>query len=131
MIQPPPLRPGDTVAITGTGRKIDRDSVAFATGILQGWGLEVVIAPTLFSDRHSYLAGTDEERRADFQWALDNEAVRCIVCARGGFGTTRIVDQLDLTSLLRSPKWIVGFSDITALHLKLSLAGVASIHAIM
>lgn len=117
--------------ITGTGRKIDRENVAFASAVFRAWGLEVVIAPTLFNDHHSYLAGTDEERLADLQSALLSGAIQGIVCARGGYGTTRIVDRLDLAPLLRNPKWIVGFSDITALHLKLSAAGMTSVHAIM
>jgi muramoyltetrapeptide carboxypeptidase len=125
------LVPGDTVMITGTGRKIDGESVSVATTILQGWGLNVLIAPTLFNDHHSYLAGTDEERRGDLQAALDNEAIKGIICARGGYGTTRIIEQLDLSALKRNPKWIAGFSDVTALHLKLIKAGVQSIHGIM
>jgi muramoyltetrapeptide carboxypeptidase len=131
MIQPPSLVPGEIVIITGTGRKIDREPVAVAAQILEGWGAKVVIAPTLFNDHHSYLAGTDEERLGDLQAAIDNDAVKCIVCARGGYGTTRILEQLDLSGLKRNPKWIVGFSDITALHLKLASQGIQSVHAIM
>jgi muramoyltetrapeptide carboxypeptidase len=131
MIQPPSPVPGDTVFITGTGRKIDRESIAMATQILESWGAKVEIAPTLFNDSHSYLAGTDSERLADLQSAIDNDDIKCIICARGGYGTTRILEQLDLSSLKRNPKWIVGFSDITALHLKLASQGLQSIHAIM
>jgi len=102
-----------------------------ATQILESWGARVEIAPTLFNDHHSYLAGTDEERLGDLQAAIDNDAVKCIVCARGGYGTTRILEQLDLSGLKQNPKWIVGFSDITALHLKLVSLGLESIHGIM
>lgn len=123
--------PGDTVMITGTGRKIDRESVNAATTILQSWGLKVLIAPTLFNEHHSYLAGTDQERLGDLQSALDNDAIRGIICARGGYGTTRIIGQLDLGALKKNPKWVAGFSDVTALHLKLIKAGVQSIHGIM
>jgi muramoyltetrapeptide carboxypeptidase len=123
--------PGQIVYITGTGRKIDRESVATATQIFEQWGARVKVAPTLFNDHHSYLAGTDSERLGDLQAALDNPDVKCIVCARGGYGTTRILEQLDLSGLKRNPKWIVGFSDITALHLKLVSEGMLSIHAIM
>ena len=123
--------PGQTVYITGTGRKIDRESVAVATQIFEQWGASVEIAPTLFNDHHSYLAGTDSERLGDLQTALDNPAVKCIVCARGGYGTTRILEQLDLSGVKQNPKWIVGFSDITALHLKLVSQGILSVHATM
>jgi muramoyltetrapeptide carboxypeptidase len=131
MIRPPFLKPGDTIAIVATGRRINAEDVDLARNTFIGWGLKVEIAPNIFSRSHSYLAGSDKERLDDFNWALDNPSVKCIACARGGYGTTRIVDQLQLSSLSRHPKWIVGFSDVTALHLKLESMGVESIHGTM
>jgi muramoyltetrapeptide carboxypeptidase len=81
--------------------------------------------------KHSYLSGVDDERLMDMQTMLDDNAVRAIICARGGYGTTRILDQLDFSSFLKKPKWVCGFSDITALHLKLQSIGVQSIHSTM
>ncbi len=131
MIVPQLLRPGDTVAITAPARKIDMQSVRFAEDLLSSWGLKVVLSDNLFSDLHPYFSGTDQERLHDLQEAINNPAVNAILCARGGYGSTRIVDQVDFTSLLQHPKWIIGFSDITALHLKLLKSNMASIHATM
>ncbi len=82
---------------------------------------------------YSYLrcntfAGSDAQRAEDLQWALDDPTIKAIFSLRGGYGTTRIVDQLDFTRFLRSPTWIIGFSDITTLHIRLHNLGVASIH---
>ena len=81
--------------------------------------MEVLMSPNLHSNQHNYLAGSDLERLTDFQQMIDNPDIKAIVCARGGYGTTRIIDGLDFSSLYKNPKWIVGFSDVTALHLKL------------
>ncbi len=97
----------------------------------KSWGLNVEFAPHLFSDEHGYLAASDQHRRQDFQSMLDDDKVKAIICARGGYGTTRILDQLVFTGFVQNPKWIVGFSDVTALHLTLSQLGVESIHATM
>ena len=83
------------------------------------------------SKSHSYLAGSDEERWVDLQQALDSRRIKAIFCARGGYGTTRILQRIDLTKFKKYPKWIVGFSDITALHLLMLRTGFESIHASM
>ncbi len=131
MIVPPRLRAGDTVGIVATGRRISQEQLDPAVILLTAWGLNVRLADNLFSDRHSYLAGTDDERTAGFQNMLDDSEVSAILCARGGYGSTRIVDGIDFASLTTNPKWIVGFSDITAFHLHLLHAGIASIHGTM
>jgi muramoyltetrapeptide carboxypeptidase len=131
MVRPPLLKQGDTVAIVAPGKKIMAEDVELARKIFLSWGLRVELPDNLFSASHPYLAGADDERIQDLQWALNNSVVRCIVCARGGYGTTRILDKLDLSALKKDPKWVVGFSDITALHLKLSTIGIASIHGTM
>ncbi|MBA4055787.1 MAG: LD-carboxypeptidase, partial [Marivirga sp.] len=102
-----------------------------AEKILKSWGLIVETGSTLFRDHHQYLAGTDEERVQDFQTMLDEKEVKAIICARGGYGTTRVIDRFDFNAFQAHPKWIVGFSDVTALHLKLMKIGVESIHGLM
>jgi muramoyltetrapeptide carboxypeptidase len=131
MVEPKLLKAGDTVAIVAPGRKIEAEHVEFARHLLQSWGLHVAVAKNFFNESHSYLAGSDDERTEDLQLVLDDPNVKGIICARGGYGTTRIVDRLDFTRFLANPKWIVGFSDITSLHLKLLRLGVKSIHATM
>lgn len=127
---PPALRPGDQVAIVGTARKVSAQEVAAAVDILTGWGLRVVLGESITAAHHQF-AGSDELRARDFQRQLDDVNVRAIVCARGGYGTTRIIDQLDFSAFFRQPKWIAGFSDITALNCHLLRQGYESIHGVM
>jgi len=131
MINPPLLKTGDKIGITATGRKISNKDIETAKTIFTSWGMEVAIGPNLYSSSHNYLSGSDEERLADFQQMLDDPQIKAIVCARGGYGTTRILDNLNFSSLYKNPKWIIGFSDVTALHLKLLKSGVKSIHGTM
>ena len=131
MITPAHLKPGDTVSIVAPGKKISKEAIDSAIKILQSWGLTVTMAENIFSDGHSYMAGNDAQRMSDFQQALDSKNVKAIICARGGYGSTRIIDQLDFSAMQSNPKWIVGFSDITAFHLKLTSLGYQSIHATM
>lgn len=130
MIIPPYLKKGDTIAIVATARKNIEDNLKPAISWLKNWGLEVVVGSTIGLDRHQ-LAGTDEERAADFQAQLDNPNIKAIWCVRGGYGTIRIVDALDFTKFKQNPKWIVGFSDVTVLHSHLNRMGYQSIHGIM
>lgn len=131
MIKPASLSQGDTVSIVAPGRKLDRTIIDAATKILENWGLTVRTGKNLFSEKHNYLSGTDTERLEDLQQALNDSSIKAIICARGGYGTTRILDQLDFTAFTKNPKWICGFSDITALHLKLQSLNVQSIHGTM
>jgi len=131
MTRPPSLEKGDTIGIVATGKKISVDEIKSAERILKSWGLSVDIGSHVFSESHQYLAGSDEERTQDFQSMLDSQEIKAIICARGGYGTTRILDNLDFTKFINHPKWIVGFSDITALHLKLMKTGFETIHGIM
>jgi len=130
MIFPPNLKKGDTVAIVATARKNIEDNLQPAILWLKNWGLEVVIGSTIGLDKDQ-LAGTDEQRAADFQTQLDNPNIKAIWCVRGGYGTVRMIDLLDFTKFKQSPKWIVGFSDVTVLHSHLNTMGYASIHGIM
>lgn len=131
MTTPQHLTPGCKVGILATGRRIKPDDITNALDVLRGWGLDVVCSPYLFSTDHSYLAGNDDQRTAALQQFLDDHDLKAIFCARGGYGTTRIIDKLDFTEFQESPKWIVGFSDVTALHLRLSDLGTKSIHGTM
>jgi muramoyltetrapeptide carboxypeptidase len=130
MIFPPNLKKGDTVAIVATARKNIEDNLKPAISWLKNWGLEVVVGSTIGLDNNQ-LAGTDEQRAADFQEQLDNPNIKAIWCVRGGYGTVRMIDLLDFTKFKQSPKWIVGFSDVTVLHSHLNTMGYASIHGIM
>lgn len=131
MIQPPFLKKGDTIGIPAPGKKIPVEVVKSAINMIESWGYQVKIGKNVFSPTHSYLSGSDVERLTDFQSMLDDDSVQAILCARGGYGTTRIIDKLDFTSFLKRPKWIGGFSDVTALHLKLQRLNVQSIHGTM
>jgi len=130
MIIPPYIKKGDTIAIVATARKNIEDNLKPAISWLHNWGLEVVVGKTIGLD-HNQLAGTDEERAADFQAQLDNPNIKAIWCVRGGYGTVRMIDLLDFTKFKQNPKWIIGFSDVTVLHSHLNNLGFASIHGIM
>jgi muramoyltetrapeptide carboxypeptidase len=97
---------------------------------LQQWGYVVQVGKTVGLQYH-YFAGTDEERLQDLQQALDNPHLQAIFCARGGYGLSRIIDQLDFTAFMQHPKWVIGFSDITILHARLQRLGFPSLHAPM
>lgn len=125
------MQRGNKVGIVATARRVTEDQMRPAIAMLQQWGVEVVLSPQLFQDGHSYLAGNDERRVAGLQQFLDDPETSAIICARGGYGTTRIIDDLDFTEFKKHPKWIVGFSDVTALHLKLAALGFESIHGTM
>jgi muramoyltetrapeptide carboxypeptidase len=130
MITPPILQKGDTIAILATARKNIDDNLKPAINLLHSWGLEVVIGKSIGLDDNQ-LAGTDEQRAADFQEQMDNPNIKAIWCVRGGYGTVRMVDLLDFTKFKENPKWIIGFSDVTVLHNHLNTMGFKSIHGIM
>lgn len=130
MIIPPFLKAGDTVALVCTARKFFPEDAKPAIDLLESWGLKVKLGKTIGLDNFQ-LGGTDNERAADFQAQLDDENVKAIWCARGGYGTVRIIDALDFTKFKKHPKWIMGFSDVTVLHSQLNVERVASLHSIM
>lgn len=130
MITPPNLQKGDTIAILATARKNIDDNLKPAIDLLHSWELEVVIGSTIGLDKDQ-LAGTDEQRAADFQQQLDNPNIKAIWCVKGGYGTVRMIDLLDFSTFKQNPKWIVGFSDVTVLHNHLNTMGFKSIHGIM
>jgi muramoyltetrapeptide carboxypeptidase len=130
MITPTYLQKGDTVAIVSTARKNIDDNLKPTIDLLEGWGLSVKLGKTIGLDYYQ-LAGTDDQRTADFQEQMDNPNIKAIWCVRGGYGTVKIIDKLDFTKFKQNPKWIIGFSDVTVLHGHLNRMGIESLHATM
>ncbi len=114
MKTPPPLKPGDTVRIVCPSWRID-EPIDDAVRLLERWGLTVQLGKSVHL-KHNQYAGTDAERAADLQHAIDDPEVKAIFAARGGYGAMRIVDRMDFRVLTEQPKWLIGFSDITVLH---------------
>jgi muramoyltetrapeptide carboxypeptidase len=131
-IRPSYLKVGDTVAIVApSGVLLNRNNeVAQAVTLLKSWGLHVVIGKHVFK-QNGHFAGTDAERAQDMQQMLDNPKIKALWCARGGYGTVRMLDYLDFTQFRKHPKWLLGYSDITALHNLFHNLGYESIHTIM
>lgn len=129
-IIPPCLKEGDLVAITATARKVSANEMAPAKALLQSWGLRVIVPDGLYAEQHQ-MAGSDAHRTTMIQQLLDNPEVKAIFCARGGYGTVRMVDTIHWERFLQHPKWIIGYSDVTVLHSTLRQMQVASIHGIM
>ncbi len=123
-----PLRPGDKIRFVSPASTPDRNSVSATAAKLMTWGLSVDYGQYVFNQM-GYLAGTDEERLADLNAAFRDEEVRAVFATRGGKGAYRIADRLDFDALRRDPKPLVGFSDITSLHLAIyRYTGVAGVH---
>lgn len=131
MVRPPLLKQGDTIAITAPARKINNNDVNHAIAMFESWGLKVRLSDHLFSSKHSYLSGNDAERLEDIQTLIDDNSVKAIISARGGYGSSRILDKINFEPLQKNPKWIVGFSDITAIQLALLSNELQSIHGTM
>jgi muramoyltetrapeptide carboxypeptidase len=130
MIFPSYLLPGDRIRIVSPAGKVQKDKVLPGIELLQDEGYEVLIGNHVF-DKHFQYAGTDKQRAADLQEAISDPETKTIVCARGGYGTVRILEKIDFSPLLNNPKWIVGFSDVTVLHAVLNRIGLTSIHGSM
>lgn len=130
MLRPAYLQKGDKVALVSPAGIISSSCIENARSVLHSWGLEAVAGPHATS-RYGYFAGTDNERLADLQWALNDEDIRAIFCTRGGYGCLRIVEKADYSVFQGNPKWLIGFSDITVLHTKLTSLGIESMHAAM
>ena len=131
MIQPPYLKRGDKIAILAPARCVSFDEIHPAIKLFQKWGLEVILGSYVFN-RENQFAGSDAQRLKDFQDMLDDASVKAIICARGGYGTVRIIDKLDFTKFHRYPKWIVGYSDITVLHSHIHRHfGIETLHGTM
>ena len=130
MIIPSLLKSGDLISILAPARKISENELASSISLFESYGLRVQLGKNIFKEFHQF-AGTDQERISDFQVALDNPEIKAIFCARGGYGTLRIIDNLDFTKFKISPKWICGYSDISVLHTHVHQMGYATLHATM
>lgn len=123
------LKVGDQVAVVATAKRLEK-SIEPALEIIVSWGLKVLLGQHAIGNSE-YWAASDSERLADLQWAIDNPDIKAIIFARGGYGTTRILDQVDFTSFLKQPKWLVGFSDLTSFLLQADKLGFPSVHGPM
>ena len=130
LVQPGYLIKGDKIGIVAPARKISKEEIQPAIDILKSWGLQVVLSKNLFKSDHQF-SGTDDERAADLQAMLDDITIKAVISARGGYGTIRIIDKIDFTKFKKNPKWVIGYSDITALHSHIHNMGIETIHATM
>ncbi len=130
MVTPPYLKTGDTVGIVSTARKISEIELQPALELLSDWGLNTKLGRTIGS-QHDQFAGDDALRASDLQMMLDNPEIKAIWCARGGYGTVRLIDTLDFKCFSANPKWIIGYSDITVLHSHINARGIETLHAQM
>lgn len=130
-ILPPYLQKGDTIGITCPAGFITLEEIQPALTKLQEWGFKTIIGNTVGKKDFTY-GGTDAERLRDFQQQLDDANIKAILCARGGYGAVRIIDQVDFTNFVKHPKWVIGFSDITVMHSHINHNyGIATIHSKM
>ena len=130
LIFPSYVQKGDRVIILSPSSKIDKSFLKGAKKRLKSWGLEVVMAKHAGSSHGTY-GGSIKQRVEDLQNALDDEKAKVILCSRGGYGAVHLLGKLDFTRFREHPKWLIGFSDITALHNVLQKEGFASLHALM
>ena len=130
MIFPEKLKIGDKIGVISTARKITLDELAPAIKTIESWKLKVELGSNLFEVDNQF-SGTIEQRSTDLQTMIDDDSIKAILCARGGYGTVQIIDNIDFSKLKNKPKWIVGYSDVTVLHSHLNKLGIASLHATM
>lgn len=130
-VKPDYLKEGDRVALISPSYFTPMENVEKTADVLRSWGLEPVVGPNVGKVVDGRYAGTIAERVSDIRWALSDPSIKAIICNRGGYGTIQLIDQLTLQELKASPKWLVGFSDISTLHGLLTRAGVMSVHGTM
>lgn len=119
------------MGIIAPARKITQPEIEMAIETIQSWGFNVELGKNIFAIERQF-AGTDRQRAADLQYMMDNPTIKAIICARGGYGTIRLLAHLDFTKFSQNPSWIVGYSDITVLHSHLSeMLKIGSLHATM
>jgi muramoyltetrapeptide carboxypeptidase len=130
-IQPEYLKPGDEVAIISPSFCIEEKKLVDAVAFLEKWGLRVRVGKNSLKSIGPF-AGSDEDRLSDLQEMTDDPEIKAVICSRGGYGVSKIISKVDFSALKVKPKWFVGFSDITVLHLWLSeVCGIISIHGDM
>jgi muramoyltetrapeptide carboxypeptidase len=128
---PPFLKPNATIGITCPSGYVSAERVAYALTVLEKWGFQTKVGKTVGNEFH-YFSGDDTTRAADLQAMLDDPKIDAILMGRGGYGLSRIIDQIDFTTFIQHPKWICGFSDITVLHSHIHAQfGIPTIHSVM
>lgn len=130
MICTPKLVPGDTIALVSPAKAIETTHIDFAKSYLEQQGFNVLVGAHA-GNQYRYFSGTDEERATDLQWAVDHPEVKAIVCNRGGYGAVRLFDLVNWANLLREPRWIAGFSDITNFNCLGLRLGIETAHTTM
>jgi len=132
LIKPKNLKIGDTISIIApSGVLKDYDEYMYKSiSLMESWGLNVVLGSNIY-DSYGHFSSSDANRQKDFQNAIDDNKIKAIWCARGGYGAMRIIDKINYDNLLKHPKWVIGYSDITAIHNDIHNLGVESLHGIM
>ena len=131
-IKPENLKIGDTISIIApSGVLKDYEQyMEKSISLMESWGLNVVLGSTIY-ESYGHFSSTDINRAKDFQNAIDDNTIKAIWCARGGYGAMRIIDNINYDNLLKNPKWVIGYSDITAIHNDIHNLGVESLHGVM
>jgi len=132
LIKPKNLKIGDTISIIApSGVLKDYDEYMYKSiSLMESWGLNVVLGSNIY-DSYGHFSSSDANRQKDFQNAIDDNKIKAIWCARGGYGAMRIIDKINYDNLLKHPKWVIGYSDITAIHNDIHNLGVESLHGVM
>jgi muramoyltetrapeptide carboxypeptidase len=131
MITPPFLKKNDKIGIVAPAGVISQKKVAHAVKVFESWGLDVQLGSNIYKRKNTF-AGSDKQRKDDFQDIIDRQDISAVICARGGYGAIRVINKIDFSKFMQSPKWIVGFSDITVFHTCLQKTiKCESIHAVM
>lgn len=130
MITPHALKPGDLIGIVSPAKRIEEKHIDNAVKVIEALGYKIKLGKHALASNH-YFAGTDRQRTEDFQLMLDDPDIKMILCSRGGYGSARIIDRLDFSKFMKSPRWIAGYSDITVFHAQLLQLGVESLHSTM
>lgn len=132
LLKPEFLKQNDKIAIVAPSGRIFPEEIQDGLNLLKNWEIIPVLGENLFQEHYNgyYFAGTDEQRISDFQKALDYDEIKAIWCARGGYGAAKLLDNLNWDKFKKNPKWIIGYSDITAIHNHVNNFGIESIHAI-
>lgn len=129
-IVPPYLKKGDTIGIVASVRKVTAEEIKPAQQLFAHSGFDIKLSNNIFEEHNQY-AGTDEQRAADFMQMILDDNVKAIICARGGYGSIRLVDFLDFDAIQRNPKWFCGYSDTTVIHTILNSMDIQSLHSTM
>ncbi len=124
------LKKGDKIAIIAPAGKVDKPSLEVGLGIIKQWGLIPIIGKHVFDD-YEYFSSSVDNRLSDLQWALDDEDIKAVFCARGGYGTTQYLHRVSFDKFIKKPKWVIGYSDITLLLNKIQQQNIACIHGPM